>query len=306
MRVIKKDDENFPQSLKNIKNPPRELYVKGDIKCFDLPCVTIVGSRDMSEYGKKMTKKIVKELVEAGVCIVSGLAVGIDTIAHEECLKNGGKTIAVLGSGFNKVFPPENKELFNRIINSGGCVVSEYFPNEEARKIYFPARNRIISGLSLATVVIEATYRSGTSITARFTHEQGKKVFCVPNCVGGKNSSGIINLIKNGATMITDGKEILYSLGIIKQLNNYDELVEQRKLNRAIMLERKQLEGLDEETIKIYDYIKKIGVANVDLMCNELNMSIQNLNIHITILELKGLITPKNNGSYSISDMLYV
>ncbi len=306
MKVLKKDDEDFPQSLRNIKNPPRELYVEGNIECFNLPCVTVVGSRNMSEYGKKMTKKIVKELVEAGVCIVSGLAVGIDTVAHEECLKNGGKTIAVLGSGLNKVFPPENKELFNRIINSGGCVVSEHFPDEEARKIYFPARNRIVSGLSLATVVIEATYRSGTSITARFTFEQGKKVFCIPNCVFGKNSSGTINLIKNGATMVTDGREILYSLGIINQLKNYAEIVEQQKMNKAAMFEKEQLERLDGETIKIYNYIKENGIANVDVMCNELNMSIQNLNMHITILELRGLIMPKTSGNYCISEMLYV
>ena len=196
MKILMQKDLDYPKALKNIRNSPLELYVEGDVNCFNMPCVTVVGSRNMSEYGRNMTRKIVKELVEAGVCIVSGLAVGIDTVAHKTCLENGGKTIAVLGSGLNKVFPIENLDLFYRIINSGGCVMSEQMPDEDAKKEYFPARNRIVSGLSLATLVIEATYRSGTSITAKFAFKQGKKVFCIPNCIGSKNSSGTINLIK--------------------------------------------------------------------------------------------------------------
>ncbi|MBR3673696.1 MAG: DNA-protecting protein DprA, partial [Clostridia bacterium] len=142
MKTITLEDLEYPKSLKKIKSAPREIFVEGNIKCFNMPCVTVVGSRNMSEYGKKMTRKIVKELVKADVCIVSGLAVGIDTVAHETCLENGGKTIAVLGSGLNKVFPVENTELFKRIVNSGGCVLSEQMPDEEAKKVYFPARNR--------------------------------------------------------------------------------------------------------------------------------------------------------------------
>ena len=302
MKTLIYGDLEYPILLKDIKNAPRELYVEGDVNCFKMPCVTVVGSRNMSEYGKKMTKKIVKELVEAGVCIVSGLAVGIDTVAHETCLENNGKTIAVLGSGLNKVFPAENISLYNKIINSGGCVMSEQMPNEEAKKIYFPARNRIVSGLSLATLVIEAAYRSGTSITAKFAFEQGKKVFCIPNCFGSKNSYGTINLIKNGATMVTDGKEILYSLGLIDELEDYEGFVEQQKLYKAKVFEKEQVEQLDEDSKKIYQYIKENVVVSLEIMCSELNMSIQEVNMCLTVLELKGLVVCKYGGNYCVCE----
>lgn len=304
MKILTQEDLEYPILLKEIKNAPRELYVEGNIDCFNMPCVTVVGSRNMSEYGKKMTKEIVKELVEAGVCIVSGLAIGIDTVAHETSLEYEGKTIAVLGSGLRKIFPVENVDLFKRIVSSGGCVMSEHMPDEEAQKIYFPARNRIVSGLSLATLVIEATYRSGTSITAKFAFEQGKKVFCIPNSVGSKNSSGTINLIKKGATMITKGKEILCSLGLIDKPEDYDDFVEQQKLNKIRLLEKEQLEELDDNSIMIYQYIKENAVGNSEIMCKQLNMSIQDVNMSLTILELKGLVLSKSGGNYCVSERI--
>lgn len=304
MKILTQEDLEYPILLKEIKNAPRELYVEGNIDCFNMPCVTVVGSRNMSEYGKKMTKEIVKELVEAGVCIVSGLAIGIDTVAHETCLEYEGKTIAVLGSGLRKIFPVENVDLFKRIVSSGGCVMSEHMPDEEAQKIYFPARNRIVSGLSLATLVIEATYRSGTSITAKFAFEQGKKVFCIPNSVGSKNSSGTINLIKKGATMITKGKEILCSLGLIDKPEDYDDFVEQQKLNKIRLLEKEQLEELDDNSIKVYQYIKENAVGNSEIMCRQLDMSIQDVNMSLTVLELKGLVSSKSGGNYCVSELI--
>lgn len=303
MRKLLIEDLDYPKSLKNIENAPLELYAKGDLKCLNMPCVTVVGSRNMSEYGKMMTKKIVKELVEAGICIVSGLAVGIDTVAHETCLENGGYTVAVLGSGLNKVFPKENIDLFNRIVNSGGCVLSEQLPDEEAKKIYFPARNRIVSGLSLGTLVIESAYRSGTSITAKCAFNQGKKVFCIPNSFNNKNSCGTINLIKKGATLITEGKEILYSLNIISEPDDYADFIEQQKISKIELLEKEQLEGLDDETKKVYYYIKENGVANSEIMCRELNYSIQDVNMYLTILELKGLVSSKSGGNYFIREI---
>ena len=306
MKTLMLEDLEYPKLLKDIKNAPRELYVEGDVNCLNMPCVTVVVSRNMSEYGKDMTRKIVKELAEAGVCIVSGLAVGIDTVAHETCLENAGRTVAVLGSGLNKVFPAENVDLFNRIISSGGCVMSEQVPDEEAKKVYFPARNRIVSGLSLATLVIEAAYRSGTSITAKFAFEQGKKVFCIPNSFGSKNSYGTINLIKKGATMITEGKEILYSLGIIDKLEDYEDFVEKQRLNKAIIIENEQLDGLDENTKKIYQYVKENRVVNSEILCSKLCMSMQDVNVGLTVLELKGLVSSKAGGNFVISDEFYV
>ena len=305
MRTLLQEDIDYPELLKGIKNSPRELYVEGDVNCFDMPCVTVVGSRNMSEYGKKMTKKIVKDLVDAGVCIVSGLAVGIDTVAHETCLENGGKTIAVLGSGLHKVFPAENVGLFNRIIKSGGCVMSEQLPDEEAKKIYFPARNRIVSGLSLATLVIEAAYRSGTSITAKFAFEQGKKVFCIPNSVGSKNSYGTIELIKKGATMITEGKEILCSLGLIYEGADYEQAMELQKMNKARLIERELVKDLDENTRRIYQYIKENVVCNSEIMCERLNMSIQDVNFGLAVLEFKGVVLSKGGGNYCVCEEFF-
>ena len=302
MRNIILDDKDYPKQLKDIKRPPEELYFEGDISCVNMPCITVVGSRNMSEYGKRMTRKIVKELVEAGVCIVSGLAVGIDSVAHETCLECGGKTIAVLGSGLNKVFPAENKGLFNRIINSGGCVMSEYMPNEEAQKSYFPARNRIVSGLSLGTLVIEAAYRSGTSITAKFAFEQGRKVFCLPNCVGSKNSAGTINLIKKGAILVTSGKDVLYALGLIDSLDDYENFIEQQKINKMKMLEEEQLADLNESAKNVFNYIKENKIASTEIMCNELKLSIQDINTYLTILELKGLIVSRSGGKYCVNE----
>lgn len=306
MKSLKKSDAEYPSLLKKIKNAPEELYINGDEKCLNMPCVTVIGSRNMTEYGKRMTVNIVTELISAGICIVSGLAVGIDCIAHQTCLDNGGKTIAVLGSGLNKVYPAENTELYYNIINNGGCVISEYEPNTEAEKIFFPARNRIVSGLSLGTVVIEATYRSGTSITAKFAFEQKRRVFCIPNSIGNKNSSGILNLIKKGATMITNGKEILYELGIINKIDNLDELIELQKLNKINLLEKDLLSELDEQAKKIYSCIKENKVVNSEVMCGKLKMDIQNINMYLTILELKGLIVNKSGNNYVIRDELYV
>ncbi len=306
MEVLKKDDENYPILLNDIKNTPQKLYIDGNIDILNIPSITIVGSRNMSNYGKQITRKIVKELTLAGMCIVSGLAVGIDSVAHKTCLDYGGKTIAVLGSGLNKIYPKENTQLYKEIINKGGCAISEYEPDTEAKKLNFPARNRIVSGLSLATLVIEAAYRSGTSITAKCAFEQGKKVFCIPNSIGNKNSTGTINLIKKGAIMITTGKEILYEIGVIDEIDKYEEFAEQQRLDKINLLEQEELSKLDEYAKKIYLYIKENKIVNSELMCNDLKMNIKDINMYLTIMELNGLIMNKYGDNYVLRNELYV
>lgn len=306
MIIIQKEEKIYPDLLRNIKNAPQEIYVNGDEKCLHLPCITVVGSRNMTDYGREMTEKIVKSLTLAGICIVSGLAIGVDSVAHQTCIENGGKTVAVLGSGLNKIYPKENIELYNNIIKCGGCVISEQEPNQEAEKIFFPARNRIVSGLSLGTVVIEATYRSGTSITAKFAFEQGRKVFCIPNMIGKKNSSGTINLIKKGAIMVTRADEVLYELGIIKQINDFDEFIEKQKINKINALEEDELSKLDDIAKNIYFYIKERSIVNSELICDELQMNMQDVTANLTILELKGLIQNKSGSNYSIREEFYV
>lgn len=168
----------------------------GNISLLNKNSIAIIGSRNSSEYGRNITKKITKELVENNMVIVSGMAKGIDSIAHESCIKHAGKTIAVLGSGFKHIYPKENEKLFYNIIENDGLVLSEFPIDSPVQMKNFPRRNRIISGLALGVLVIEAAYRSGTSITAKFAKAQGKEVFCIPNSIGNKNSYGTIDLIK--------------------------------------------------------------------------------------------------------------
>ena len=198
MNFIKIDikDKEYPEKLKYIKDPPNQLFAIGNYSLLNEYSISVIGSRCCSEYGKNITKKIVTELALRDICIVSGMAIGIDTIAHTSTLDVSGKTIAVLGSGFNKLYPKENIKLFNRIIENNGLVVSEYEPNIEPCSKNFPKRNRIVSGLSLGVLVIEAMYRSGTSITANIAVKQGKKVMCIPRDLESKNGVGTNNLIK--------------------------------------------------------------------------------------------------------------
>lgn len=175
------ENKNYPKILKNIKKPPRILYAVGNIELLNTRSFAIVGSRNCSLYGENVAHKFAKELAMNNITVISGMAIGIDTAAHLGAIEGGGNTIAVLPSGLNKIYPAKNKKLFNKIIENGGLVVTEYLENIEASSQKFLERNRIVCGLALGTVVVEAGYRSGTSVTARLTYEQGKKVFCVPS-----------------------------------------------------------------------------------------------------------------------------
>ena len=199
----------YPDMLKKIPSAPKKIYAIGNISLLNEKSISIVGSRNSSEYGRKITKSITKDLVQSGIVIVSGMANGIDSVAHKTCLEYGGKTIAVLGSGFRHIFPKENEELFHQIIENDGLVISEYPIDTPVQMKNFPKRNRIISGLSIGLLVIEAAYRSGTSITAKYAKIQERKVFCIPNSIGSKNSYGTINLIQNGAILVRNAQDIL-------------------------------------------------------------------------------------------------
>ena len=209
MKILSKEDKCYPKRLLKIKDAPTKLYVEGNYQLLNKDSIAIVGTRKSTEYGQKYAKKFAEELSQKGMCIVSGLAVGIDTIAHINSMKEQGKTIAVLGSGFNKIYPEENKLLFNQILENNGCVVSEYPPDEEMDKSNFPIRNRIISGISLGTLVIEATYRSGSTITAKYAIEQRKEVFCIPNRLDISTGYSTNLLIKNGANLVMQVEDIL-------------------------------------------------------------------------------------------------
>ena len=180
MKIIKISDNNYPQKLKEINNPPKQLYVLGDENIINQFSLAIIGCRNYTEYGRKIAKDLSFKLADKSINIISGLAKGIDSFAHIGCIIGGGRTIAVLGSGFNNIYPKENRELFKEIIKTGGVIITEYEPDTKPLPQNFPERNRIISGLSDGVIVIEARKQSGTLITVDYALEQGKEIFAVP------------------------------------------------------------------------------------------------------------------------------
>lgn len=189
---------------------PEKIFAEGNIKLLNEFSIAIVGSRHSSKYGEKMTKKFAKELTALGIVTVSGMALGIDTIVHEQTIANNGKTIAVLPSGLNNIYPKENIQLYEKILKNDGLLISEYEPETIADSKKFVDRNRLVSGLGECVIVTEAAYRSGTSITARFAREQGKKVFCVPSGLDNRCGIGTNKLIKNGDRLLTGILDIFF------------------------------------------------------------------------------------------------
>lgn len=202
-------DEEYPKVLKEIYDPPISLYCKGDKTILGKKSIGIVGCRDASEYGKKAAKYFAYQLAKENVVIVSGLARGIDSYAHIGNICAQGKTIAVIGNGLDRIYPEENTMLAQRIVKEGGVIVSEYPLGTKPDKMNFPARNRIISGLSTGILVVEAKKKSGTLITVDFALEQGKDVFVVPGNIDSINSVGTNDLIKQGAKMVTHYSDII-------------------------------------------------------------------------------------------------
>lgn len=272
IKILKIDNKKYPERLRNIKNPPQELYVLGDETILSNKGIAIIGSRCYTEYGKKYATKFSKELSEQNLTIISGMALGIDSFAHTACLSVGGKTIAVLGSGFNYIYPEENKELFYKIISNGGAVITEFKPNIVPNSKNFPIRNRIVSGLSCGVLVIEAAYRSGTSITAGLAKEQGKKVFCIPSNLDRTKGIGTNNLIKEGANLITCTNDILEELNLEKiQENNERKII------------------IPPEYINIYNAIES-EATNINIICKKLKTDISQINASLMLMELEGYI----------------
>lgn len=209
------EEDSYPKLLKEISDAPFVVYAKNveSIKNISsTKSVAVVGTRKMTDYGKTVTERFTKELVANNFVIVSGLARGVDRIAHETTINNGGKTIAVFGTGLDSVYPPEHKTLAERIVESGGILISEFPPGARVARSNFVIRDRIISGLSLGVVVTEASERSGTMITARFAAEQGREVFAVPGPITSDTSKGTAELIKKGAKLVNKVEDILEEL----------------------------------------------------------------------------------------------
>lgn len=213
---ITRDDPRYPALLSKIYHPPKTLYLSGELPPADAICFAVVGTRTMTPYGKQITHEVVTELVRHGIVIVSGLALGIDGEAHRAAVQAGGRTVAVLGSGIDdaSIYPRTHRGLARQIVGSRGAVISEYPPGTPPTKYSFPERNRIIAGMSVGVLVIEAREGSGALITAQFALDEGREVFAVPGPVTSPTSYGPHLLISRGASLVTNGRDILEVLGI--------------------------------------------------------------------------------------------
>ena len=211
--VLILDDGSYPNLLREIDDPPPVLYVKGDWQaCFDQPCVGVIGSRMCSTYGENASEMIARDLASRGITIVSGLARGIDSAAHRGAMSGNGRTVAVMGTGIDSVYPKENNGLVREILSSGGCLVSQFPLGTPPLKDNFPYRNRIISGLSLGVLIVEASERSGSLITARLAMEQNREVMAVPGNITSGNSFGTNYLIKSGAKLVQQWQDVVAEL----------------------------------------------------------------------------------------------
>jgi DNA processing protein len=267
------EDEHYPHHLKDIDQPPPVIYVRGELIPEDDWAVAVVGTRKNTSYGRQVTEEIASFLAQNGVTVVSGLARGIDAIAHQAALKAGGRSIAVLGSGVDYIYPPENRRLAEEM-TAHGALISDYAPGTSPDGGNFPPRNRIISGLSMAVVVVEAGITSGALITATFAVEQGRDVFAVPGSILAQQSKGTNRLIRDGAQPLLEAEEILEAL-------NLTQITEHRAARQTLPTDptEKQIFGvLGSEPV------------HVDEVRLQTNLPIEQVSATLAMMELKGLV----------------
>ncbi|SJZ63789.1 DNA-processing protein DprA [Selenihalanaerobacter shriftii] len=285
------NDEEYPYLLKNIHDPPPVLFYKGDIKLEDIISLSIVGSRKCTNYGQKIAKRLAKVLAKRGFTIVSGLARGIDTVSHQGALE-AGRTMAVLGSGLDVIYPPENEELMSNITQQG-AVISSFPLATPPHGGNFPKRNRIISGLTLGTIVVEATKKSGSLITANYALNQGREVFAIPGDITKKQSFGTNNLIQKGAKLIQEIDDIISEL----PLEDWLELigVEDSLKKKEVDIELSDLES------KVYNKISSTSQEFNEIL-KMIDISAGQLNSTLLKLEVKGLITQLAGNRFVLND----
>ncbi|MEY2465803.1 MAG: processing protein [Verrucomicrobiota bacterium] len=262
--VLTQADENYPPSLREIYDPPIVLYVKGELTAKDKNGVAMVGSRMTTHYGIEVARKLAYQLAYVGVTVVSGGARGIDTAAHQGAMSAKGRTIAVLGTGINIIFPPENAELFERIA-ANGAVVTQFPFNRKADKQSFPIRNRIVAGMTLGTVVVEANLTSGALITANFATEYGRQVFAVPGRIDSPRSKGCHELIKKGAKLCEGAEDILSEFEYLFPASNRPVGASESGVLPAIELsenEQKAYDALSNEESSIDEVIRHSGLPS--------------------------------------------
>lgn len=289
IKILDITSNDYPYNLLNTPTPPVLLYYKGTLLPQDEISVSIVGSRKYTEYGKICTQKFSSELTKAGVTTVSGMAYGIDTFAHTYTLKEKGRTIAVLGSGINVIYPEENRKLYFDIIENG-AVISEFPLNTPPISKNFPIRNRIVAGLSMATLVIEANKKSGTMITARLAAESGRNVYAVPGQIFSQSSAGTNLLIKDGA------KPATCTLDIIEDI--YPEISE--NLPKSAQLSLFEPKNLSKSESIIYSKLS-LNPTSVESLVENVDLPVSEINSALTLLEISGYIKSLPGKQYVVS-----
>jgi len=271
-------DKEYPKLLAEIYDPPMILYCRGDTALLNSLCLAVVGSRKHTYYSRAALEKIIPALVAAKITIISGLALGVDGLAHYLTLENNGKTIGVLGSGIDNIYPTANQPLGERMLKNGGLIISEYPPGMRPYKSNFPVRNRIIAGLCVGTLIVEARFDSGSLITAGLANEYGREVFAVPGSIDSFASEGTNSLIKQGAKMVTDANDILSELNI--ETTSVENLI---------------LEPQNKEEKLIFSVLEK-GALPVDKIAKATNLDIVTVNSLMSILEISGKIEKVEGG----------
>jgi DNA processing protein len=298
-KILKITDHNYPTLLKQIYNSPKLLFYKGNIEILKKTCISIVGTRKYSDYGKFITEKIVEELSELDIAIVSGLAIGIDTIAHKSALKNSLPTIAILGSGINNIYPKENHSFAQELIKNN-LLLSEFPDQDEPNKTTFPQRNRIVSGLSVATIIIEAPERSGALITAKLALDQGREIFVTPGDIDRENSLGVLRLLqRGGAYPISSGEDIIQVLKTQPYLFDYDDCIKKENSSPSpspspppqTLLKPEALYKLTKEQETLLKTIPPRRHSSLDDIHKKTSLTTSEILSILSILEIKGIIT---------------
>ena len=284
------DDGSYPQMLREIADPPITLYVRGAWEgCLTQPCVAVIGSRLCSTYGSNAAEMLARDLASRGICIVSGLARGIDTASHRGAMRGGGKTVAVLGTGIDGAYPKENMRLINEILDSGGAVVSQFPLGTPPLKDNFPYRNRIISGLSFGVLIVEASERSGSLITARLAMEQDREVMAVPGNITSANSYGTNYLIKCGAKLVQQWQDVVAELPSEIAAGILPPRVEDSGENTPTGDELIPAD-LSRNERRIWSLLRPDNAVHIDELLGSSGLSFGDLNTTLVSLDIRDLI----------------